>query len=954
MARKLVVEIIADPRQYTKGLNTAAKETKVFGAEIDKATRGIISGSGALHGFGRSLAFASGGFLAFAGGTKFLEDSVSAARDAGVAQRSLAAQIKASGESFAANQGAIQKASLSLEKFGFTSEDSEKALTVLERGTGNITKAISLQGTAADLARAKNIDLASAANVLAKVFGGQETALRRAVPGLDKNAHGLQLIAEAQQRLAGQAKAGTTEAEKFHAILHNTEVIIGTALLPTLNKFLESLGKWLQKMNESGRLQKDLNETMKVATGLFRDAKGALDELSQVTGSTKTTLELLLGTFAAFKLAKFFTWFTEVAGAIGSVGTAAEVTTGSMGGLAAKLTGLTAAPWVITVLVAYKDIKDPGSILDRAKGLFNIVKQGGQLEQALERLPTVGPVIAAAHQGISALTGGGGGGATSTSPGAGGFGGLGAVGNIVNPALAGLSNVGQPRLNIPGGAYGNTAAALTAGQTRAIGLAADPNNLALLRQQAQHDQAALDFAKKLRSSGRISNAKYVDEVTKYASDLQQTNSTISGILQTARQKVADAAKAAAEKQKQAVQALKDRQQAAREHTVAVAQLAVTRAQATPGYEDDLATQRHLVEILRKQLAADRQNVDLQNQLFDAEQAVTATLKQRADAASQAKIDAGNLAIQRAQLTDSLTDDLAATKNQVAILKAQHASATDIVAAMIAVKNVTDQIATNRKQAAADAAAAAKQRADDAKQAAADAKQRAKDAADAALAARNKQQFGILGLGPTGEDRIPGVTGLQKALGSFQDAVAGTFLDTGKTRSMLQHIRTLLSGGLGALSTDVRSKVKQILDDLDNQLKQHAGDQTKFQHISSQKFVDSLGLKLTPAQRRALEAGFSTVGAGGTVPGGRAGQFTGAMAGALTHGPQAAAAAAVARRAGQGGHIVFVEYGHGTRSEGGAHIVINGGLNLHGVQNVPALEQEIVRRAKARPQTRRGM
>jgi len=907
LARKLVVELIADPRGYTAGLQTAAKQTKVFGAEMDKATRGILSGSGALHGLGRSLAFASGGFLAFEGVSRFLEDSVSAARDAGVAQRSLAAQIKASGESFAANEGAIKTASLSLEKFGFTSEDSEKALTVLERGTGNITRAINLQGTAADLARAKNIDLASAANVLAKVFGGQETALRRAVPGLDKDAHGMDLVREAAARLAGQARAGTTETEKFHAILHNTEVIIGTALLPTLNKFLESLGKWLQKMNESGRLQKDVNETVRTATGLFKDAKSALDDLNQVTGSTKTTLELLLGVFAAFKLAEFYTWFTKVSKAIGGIGTATEATTGELGGLSTKLAGLTATPWVITVLVAYKDIKDPSSITDRAKGLFDIVKQGGQLEQALERLPTVGPVIAAAHQGITALAASGGA-STSTSPGTGGFGGLGAIGNIVNPALAGLSagvagsRIGISNLNIPGGAYGNVNTALSAAQQRAIGLAAHPQNMALLRQQAQADQAALDFAKKLRSSGRISNAKYVDEVTHYATDLQQTNATISGILQTARQKVADAAKAAAEKQKQAAQAAKDRLQAAREHTVAVAQLAVTRAQATPGYQDDLATQQHLVEILKNQLAADRQNVDLQNQLFDAEQAVKATLKQRSDQAAQSKIDAGNLAIQRAQLTDSLADDLAATQKQVGILKAQHASESDIVAAQLAVKSVRDQIAQQHKDAAQQAREAAKQAADEAKQ-------RAKDAADRALAARNRIEFSQLGLGPTGGALIPGLENLRKRRQSIMDAVKGTFLDTPKTGAELDRIGNILAGKFGKVSEGVRAAIDQMYKDIRDKLKSHQGDQTKFRHMSSTAFVDSLGLNLTAGQRRAIEARFTTVGRGGTVPGGSSGQFTG--------------------------------------------INVHGDIHVHGVQDVAALENQITKRAKARAHTRRG-
>ena len=241
-----------------------------------------------------------------------------------MSQRQLAAKINASGESFKASQAAIDRAGLSLEKFGFTSEDSAHALTVLERGTGNIRRAIQLQGVAADLARAKNLDLASAANVVAKVFGGQETALRRAVPGLDKHAHGLDLITEAQRRLAGQAAASTTPAERFQATLHDTEVIIGNALLPSIDKLLGSLGRWLQKMNESGKLQRDVNGAVKTGTALFNDLKAivvplaqAFKDLGDAVGGTKNEVELLIGAFGA--VGRSPGWVTSASpGAVGA------------------------------------------------------------------------------------------------------------------------------------------------------------------------------------------------------------------------------------------------------------------------------------------------------------------------------------------------------------------------------------------------------------------------------------------------------------------------------------------------------------------------------------------------------------------------------------------------------------------------------------------------------------
>ena len=278
MARKLEVEIVALTAPYTKGLVKAGEQTKLFARTVDESSAHI----------GRSLAFATGGFVAFSGATEFLGKSIDVAREAGVAQRQLAAQMKASGDSFTQNKDRVEQAGLALEKFGFTSEDSAKALTVLERGTGNITRAISLQGVAANLARAKNLDLADAANVLAKVFGGQETALRRAVPGLDRHAHGLDLIAEAQARLAGQARAGTTEAQRFSATLHDTEVIIGTALLPTLDKALGKFSKWLEQLNRSGKLQKDLHT-------VTSDTAYAFDHLSKAIGARVHRVQRLPG-----------------------------------------------------------------------------------------------------------------------------------------------------------------------------------------------------------------------------------------------------------------------------------------------------------------------------------------------------------------------------------------------------------------------------------------------------------------------------------------------------------------------------------------------------------------------------------------------------------------------------------------------------------------------------------
>jgi hypothetical protein len=551
MARKLVVEIVGNDRGLERTFRNSAKSAKEFDRSISHSLRGVASGSGALKGLGRSLAMASGGFVAFAGVTEFLRSSIDAAREAGVAQRQLAAQMKAVGETFKTNQGAIEKAGLAVEKFGFTSEDSARALTVLERGSGKITRAIQLQGVAANLARAKNIDLASAAGILAKVFGGQETALRRAVPGLDKHAHGLQLIAEAERRLSGQARAATTPAEKFSATLHDTEVIIGSALLPTLDKYLGKFSDWLDKMNRSGKLQRDVNGILKDAKGILqgvldvvRPLAGAFKALGDAVGGTRNELKLLVGVFAAFKLTRWVSEFGGLGSGVKRVGTEAEASAGKVAGLRGALTrlagiGLIAIPIELLInkdaidksvsgwldkhgLPGGTNKLDPQQVIGNygaLRGTFGTSKANAWLQQA------IATITAPVTQGIRKIA------HVNFGPTA-----------AAAAAAAAAAPAGPGGLGIPKRVSGFANAPLTAQQQLQLGLAAHPNALSLLRQQAAHDRAALAFAGRLRAENRITNAKYMQEVLGYQGDLTSTEQQIASLHSTA---AAAAAKAKA-------------------------------------------------------------------------------------------------------------------------------------------------------------------------------------------------------------------------------------------------------------------------------------------------------------------------------------------------------------------------------------------------------------------------
>lgn len=205
----------------------------------------------------------------------------------------------------------------------------------------------------------------------------------------------------------------------------------------------------------------------------------------------------------------------------------------------------------------------------------------------------------------------------------------------------------------------------------------------------------------------------------------------------------------------------------------------------------------------------------------------------------------------------------------------------------------------------------------------DQEQIASDAADAASRAAEKQkelaqkrhdalvarQFGILGLGPTGEDPIPGMKALRRQLARVADHLKGTELDTRGNRSLLQRIRKALD--FKSLEPEVRQKIRELLQGIQDEFKQGGDHILRFRKLQPDAFINQLGLGLTPQQRRRLRQGLAGVGPGGTVA-------APSSAFALAHGA-----------------------------------VFNGPVTFNGVQDVKAMEHALAKRTKARSHQRRG-
>jgi hypothetical protein len=807
MARRLIVEIIGDASSLERSFGKASKSAKEFDRDIGHVFRGVASGSGLFEHLGRSLAFASGGFLAFAGAGEALRSIVDAGTEAAQSQRQLAAQLKVTGLSYEENRAQIEETTTKLASLsGFTRDELTQSFTTLLRSTRAVRPALQDMAVAADIARGRHISLATASIAVGRAAAGSVTSLQRLGIVLPKGTTGLQGIAIAAQRYRGQAEAGATAQQKFASALHSTEEIIGAALLPTINKYLGKLTDWLTRMDTSGKLQDRVRSAVEKLGHAISAVSGFIKTVVGDLGGWQNALGILVGAFVGFKAA--------------GIASAIAVSTANV--IAA---GITEKAW-------------QAALISTGWGLF-AVAAGVAAEQIIQHWGAVKQWFGDFWTWMQ---------------------------ETEDKAL--LKIVGAfawiPR-KLGGGVFKDAQAALKA----------DLQDL-----EAQAAQSAQGVGNAL---GKVKTA------------------------------VADAAPAVpALAAPTGPAGLSANQRASRRYQWfdAMINRDVSRVQDIPTLQGQIGRLREISGLIQKRLDVTNdvtRRLTLKDQLLSVARTIRSDqtqIAQNAAQAAQAQQQAAQKAqqdlfaglqfnVDKAGLTKSLQDDLAALHKYQAVVQEiirTQGSTLDLQKTLLGVEQniagVQDQIASNRRQAA-----------DKARQ--------------AAGAARDALQFRMLGLGPTGGALVPGVENLRKRLTSIKDAVQGTFLDTGKTGAELTRIGNILAGKFGSVSEQVRSAIDQMFTSIRDKLSGSIGTQTKFQHLSSQKFVESLGLNLTPEQKRAIEARFSTIGAGGTAP--RAtGQF--AAAGGVT---------------------------------------ITGPVHVHGVQDIGQFENAITKRAKARPHTRRG-
>ena len=188
---------------------------------VSRAARDAERSLSRLHGRAssafRGMSEVAGGFGLAMGAQGVLgavQDSVKAYQESEKSGARMAAQLETLGANTEAYRKQIDDAIQAQSKFGaFDDEDLQDSFTKLVRSTGDVRKALELNNLVMDIARGRGVDLATAADAVAKAAAGNTGALRRMGVQVEKGASAQDALAQAQAKYAGQAKQyGETNA----------------------------------------------------------------------------------------------------------------------------------------------------------------------------------------------------------------------------------------------------------------------------------------------------------------------------------------------------------------------------------------------------------------------------------------------------------------------------------------------------------------------------------------------------------------------------------------------------------------------------------------------------------------------------------------------------------------------------------------------------------------------
>ena len=249
--------------------------TALKDAGFKKAEKGLKNLRFQANGLNSSLAKLGLGV----GVAQFARTSVRAAVEMEQANSRLAVSLSNIGKASMVGSASIRTSEKAMMSLGFEGTQTALALSTLVTATGSLEKSQGMLAASADLARFKNIDLASASKILAKASGGNAKAFKELGITMDKSLPPAEALEKAMgmlnAKIGGQAAAYATTYSGKLAILEakfqDVQEQVGYKLLPVLVKlgdFLINTG--IPRLESFFKILTDNKNTLvPIATGLF-------------------------------------------------------------------------------------------------------------------------------------------------------------------------------------------------------------------------------------------------------------------------------------------------------------------------------------------------------------------------------------------------------------------------------------------------------------------------------------------------------------------------------------------------------------------------------------------------------------------------------------------------------------------------------------------------------------
>jgi hypothetical protein len=272
--RVLKLALLAETKDFVKGLDSAEKSSKTFSQKLSSSVKKA------------ALAFAALGAAAGAAAIKIGKDAVKAAIEDEASQKRLATALRnstnASDAQIKSTEEYITKAQ---NATGVVDTKLRAAFGNLVRVTKDVTEAQRLNNIALDISAATGKDLEAVSEALSKAYGGNLTALQKLDPSLrdviKSGGTADEIFQQLSETFGGAAAAqADTFAGRMEIIkrrVEDAQEAIGFALLPVLQRIANFIGDKLVPALEG--LVRGLTGGPRAVKGATKETNSAFAEL---------------------------------------------------------------------------------------------------------------------------------------------------------------------------------------------------------------------------------------------------------------------------------------------------------------------------------------------------------------------------------------------------------------------------------------------------------------------------------------------------------------------------------------------------------------------------------------------------------------------------------------------------------------------------------------------------